>query len=193
MSERSVWQKIVIVCISAVAALAASTAHAQWQGLCGAGTWVELGPGQFQCAPAAPPVQRPSFQPNYGASPPFEPTNTPVMREMQALGGMLMSDAPLPQNIPLSSGLVLMHNTQAPPPAPTNYIDPFTNGPGWSPPAKPQAPVATTTVGPNGLNRNLSDVGTMQMQPAPSQHNNGNGTWQNSDPYNTHCTGAFKC
>jgi hypothetical protein len=40
---------------------------------------------------------------------------------------------------------------------------------------------------------NLKDVQTMQMQPAPSQPNNGNANWPNPDPYNNHCTGAFKC
>ena len=171
---------------------AGKDASAQWQGLCQNGHWESSGYANV-CVPDQQPARAPTFQPNFGASPPFDPLNTPVMRELNALSGLVTRDAILPQNIPLSGGLVLMHNTQAPPPAPTNYVDPFTNGPGWSPPAKPQAPVAATTVGPNGLNRNLSDVGTMQMQPAPSQPNNGNTIWPNPDPYNNHCTGSFKC
>lgn len=42
-------------------------------------------------------------------------------------------------------------------------------------------------------NDNLSNVGTMQMQPQPPQENNGGTVLQNSNPYDTHCTGAFKC
>jgi hypothetical protein len=43
------------------------------------------------------------------------------------------------------------------------------------------------------VNDNLNDVESMKMQPAPSQQNNPGGAWQNPNPYNTHCTGAFNC
>jgi hypothetical protein len=64
--------------------------------------------------------QQPSSQP-----PAENLFDNAVTRELSALDTMLIRGQPQRQDIPLSSGTVMMQNAPAPPPAPTNYVDPF--------------------------------------------------------------------
>lgn len=85
--------------------------------------------------------------------------------------------------------------------APANF-NPFTNSysipnsnnaaPNFqAPPVQPQLQAAVQATKP--VVDNLHDIGSIPVPPAPSQQNNSPSTWQNPDPYNTHCTGAFTC
>ena len=119
---------VVSLCSGAFVALEDQSANAQWQGLCQNGHWVTSGYANV-CVPDQP---TPQFQPQYQPPQPSNNIyNNPLTREAIALGAMIMKDAPLPENVPLSSGLVMMQNTQAPAPvpAPANYVDPFVPSP----------------------------------------------------------------
>jgi len=82
-------------------------------------------------------------------------------------------------------------------------FNPFTNsytipasvgssGPTFAnPPVQPALQAAIQSSRP--VSDNLQNIGTMPMQGGPSQQAPANNGWQNPDPYNSHCTGAFKC
>ena len=131
-----------------------------------------------QPQPNPPPYNSPSYNPSPYNPPAIDvaPTDNSasmrIVREWAKLGEQIMKGQPLRQSIPLSAGTKMMETVAAPPPAPTNYVDPFaagtfppitqsTSGPvkphgsvwdpsqqvGLSPPAKP--PVAPQQPSPS--------------------------------------------
>jgi hypothetical protein len=98
-----------------------------------------------------------------------------IAAENEYFGRLVMRGAPLPQNVPLSSGTQMMQNVTAPPPAPATFVDKF-------------APLTQTPgSGPAKLNSNLGDIKTLQppaasnpAAPPPSQ------PWAN--PFPQTCT-----
>lgn len=76
--------------------------------------------GQQQQAPVYQQQQQQPYQ-----LPQSDFANTPVIRELTALSTLTSRNQPLRQDIPLSSGTVMMELVPAPPPAPRNYVDPF--------------------------------------------------------------------
>jgi hypothetical protein len=119
----------------------------------------------------------------YQAPPPqIDIYNNPLTREAERLGSLLMQGQPLRQNIPLSSGTVMMQNVPAPPPAPVDYKDPFAPPPNIPNPS-PRAPIGSPRGGGS-----LTDIGTLQPPPAPGTDNPAP-QWTNPDfTRRTNCT-----
>src|SRR5262249_51236746 len=129
-------------------------------------------PNQKEAPQVAPQNQQPAYnppiynqQPTYNPQPynqqpsyPAPSVTNMILQELATLGGMINKLQPLRQNIPLSSGLKMMDFVGAPPPAPTDYVDPFAAGTfppitqSASGPVKPQGsiwdPSQLTTLSP---------------------------------------------
>lgn len=113
-------------------------------------------------------------QPQYAPGPQYQPppqnnfVNSAQLRELSALGGFVNRNAVLPQGIPLSSGTVMMQNAPAPPPAPTNYVDPFAAR--WTPPVSTNsAPHVNGNI--RDLNQVVREVPTEQADAPPPPSN----------------------
>jgi hypothetical protein len=162
--------------------------------------------GLLTGCPVRQPPPMPTFNPNQQLQHPDNVYNNAVTRELEWLGGVLSKNPfqpnaapdnqPLANNKTVSAALQQMLTSKPLPAPPTNYQDPFepavsTNKSSPSPPVTSTPAASAAPANGTVVNDNLRDVGTMQMQPPPAQQNGE--SWQNPDPYNTHCTGAFKC
>jgi hypothetical protein len=161
----------------------------------------------YECVPnQQQQIQR--FNPNQQLQQPNKIYNNALTREAERIGSLFVKNPfqpnvspdnqPIADNKTVSAALQEMLSSAPAPAPPINYSDPFhavgsgNNAAAPSAAAAP-APAETATVPNARVNDNLNNIGTMPMQPAPSVQGSGGAGWQNPDPYNTHCTGAYKC
>jgi hypothetical protein len=83
-----------------------------------------LGRQDQQTPPPGPSNPTSNPQPTY-QTPTRNTLPNPLLQEFSKLGEFIKKGQPLRQNIPLSSGVKMMETVAAPPPAPTDYVDPF--------------------------------------------------------------------
>ena len=123
-----------------------------------------------------------SISQSINAQPPVTLPWVPISIQPTSPGGPVIAPANSPQ---MAASYNPFTNSYSIPAANSNAAPNFA-----SPPVQPALQTAIQASKP--MSDNLNNIGTMQMQPPPSQPNAGTG-WVNPDPYNTHCTGAFSC
>jgi hypothetical protein len=114
--------------------------------------------------PETPPLPQPSYptydlQPAYQA-PTFDTLTNTLLQEFSKLGELINKGQPLRQNIPLSNGTKTMDTVAAPPPAPSDYVDPFA--------ARTFPPITQSTAGPVTRRGNIWDPSNwVELSPPP--------------------------